>query len=300
MSWLVSDEPQAELSQWSSEGMHLFAQPAWAHVLASLGCRARYVWHAERAWGAMVPVFARMGVRVGFLGFPICDPHCPVESTATLQPLARACDVHVLRVVSPMRLARIGALPATAELPDAWISDLARWPGELEKRTRRHLAQAAKRCQDMLLVSGVEYAGAAHALYAATLARHRGTLRYHEAYFRALFSLAGAHPAVSALCALRGDSLCAFVVAARDGDTVYYLHGALAPEARETYVFDLLMRRQIEWAQQSGATRFDFRQRQRVHVAHAAARSRAHAGRGPSAPRGSSRRRTPRPRSDSP
>jgi CelD/BcsL family acetyltransferase involved in cellulose biosynthesis len=258
MIWQIAHAPQPALAHWSAQAGRLFAHPQWAQVLAPLGCTPLYVWHAARAWGAMVPVFQRAGVRVGFLGFPVCDPECPIDGVVAMRALARACGVHVMRVVTPMRHARVGALPATAELPDAWISDLAKWPGELEKRTRRHLAQAAKRCVDMQLAFDGTDADAAHALYAATLARHGGTQRYNAEYFRALFDLARADMGVSTLCASLRGAVCAFVVTARDGDTVYYLHGGLAPQARETYVFDLLMRKQIERARATGAKRFDF------------------------------------------
>ena len=256
--WYISSEPPPELDAWAQRGRCLFATGAWADVVRSLGAEALFAWHAARGLGAMVPVFRRFGLRIGFLGFPVAGADFDALDSDALARcaagVAAAARLDVVRATQSMRTQIERA--AISGRREVWIADLPHWQLDAHKRLRKDLAFVRRSAPTLVLLSGNFDANACFELYLATVSRHGGQQRYDAAYFAALRALAQESDLLGFFVAVEGSSVKGFAVVALHGGVAYYLHGAVDAVGRRHGVNDALLARLVAFSRDAGATRF--------------------------------------------
>jgi len=257
--WQVASEPHADLTVWAERGGRVFATAAWGTVVRTLGAEAQFAWHAARGIGAVVPIFRRLGLRVGFLGFPVAgvdfdalDGH---ELARCAAGIAAAARLDVVRTTQSMRMQIEGT--AISGRPEVWIEDLQHWQLDAHKRLRKDLAFAYRSAPALELVQRGFDAFACFELYLATVMRHRGQQRYAAAYFAALQALAQKSDLLGFFAALEGMTLKGFAVVALHGGVAHYLHGAVDAAGRRQGVSDVLLERLVAFGRDAGATCFN-------------------------------------------
>lgn len=260
--WRVTDQPQCGLERWAHAQHALFASAEWANVLQGLGCRTLFAWHAELRAGWVVPVFRRGPFRIGFLGFPVAGEVCDRLGTAEFVGLQRAlARVTACDLIRGVRSSAANELPegmAGTALPEATIEDLRAWPPpDVAKRMRKDLAYAARATRECRVVADLGDAASAYALYRQTVLGYGGRLRYTPEYFQRLQQLCRTQALARAVSLVDArDRLLGFAVMARGFDTGYYLHAAVAREARSMGTADVLLAELIRAAQAAGCQRF--------------------------------------------
>jgi ribosomal protein S18 acetylase RimI-like enzyme len=200
-----------------------------------------------------------LGVRVGFLGFPVFrdQPSLDAADDAAAElALARALGLDILRVnhASPGSQLAAGGV----RQPDAWIEDLAVWREAGDKRRARDVAYARRAAAGVVFTGPQADAAQMHGLYAEIVRGHGGKLRYTPEYFRRLVAAAGPDQPLEVFHghAASGELL-GFAVLAVDGDTGHYLHAAVAAGARSMGLSDLLLSQLAAAAQRRGLRRLN-------------------------------------------
>jgi len=256
--WVITAEPSPQHGQWASESRYLFASSDWGRITEALSARPMYAWNREIGVGAMVPVFSRFGIRVGFLGFPVLGqpwedlPFSQMKDMAS--QLATALGLHVMRLNGSMLRASDSSM--TAARPEVWIEDLQSWSPEANKRLRRDLAFARRSSQGIRLGRDCAGALACYRLYEATVKAHAGKIRYSPSYFSRLFALAETQVGLEIFTAVGGAGVVhGFAVLAVHGSTAYYLHGAADEVGRRYGVSDLLLEMLVLQAREMGASK---------------------------------------------
>lgn len=240
-----------------------FQSPGWQSLLEeAFSCRTLYGWHENAEYGFAITNFRAGPFRIGYLGFPVggalgaglldhksvcawklpCIPYAP----------------HCLR----MPVSAFAGMPSLQlpfmENPETAIVDLQGWGiDSVSKKLRRDIRKA--RNTELILTDGESTAGGRimYGIYRDTVKRHRGVLRYNEAYFTGLISLAKSNTGLRCLFAKMNDEVAGFVVVCRHGDTAYYLHGGTNPALRRHNPSDLLLHEVITWARQQGCRCFN-------------------------------------------
>ncbi|RME07333.1 MAG: GNAT family N-acetyltransferase [Bacteroidetes bacterium] len=144
-----------------------------------------------------------------------------------------------------------------AETWETAVLDLPHWDEKrLPSAVRRNVRKAEK--QGIIIVpASAADAPMMFSLYQETVRRHGGALRYNSDYFRALVKLAQETAALRCWLAKKGEETAAFLVAAQEGENVYYLHGAVNREHQQARPGDLLFYHAIQWAKSRGAAQFN-------------------------------------------
>lgn len=250
---------EAEAGTTAPVGGTLLGSAGWGAVLATLGD----VWIGRQPAGArrvLLLIVRRGPLRVGLLGFPVTPawlaPWGSVAAAA-IDPgrLALPCRVDLLRLNGSLLDAgpAAAAPPGAILQPETTIADLSAWPGRGAKRQAKDLA-AARRHGLVLADAPADSAAVLHAIYAETVQRWRGAMRYGPAYFAALLALARRDAAVRVRAAYAPDgALAGFAAGLRDGARGYYLHGGYEPAYRSSGVSDLLLEDLLRWAAAAGA-----------------------------------------------
>jgi ribosomal protein S18 acetylase RimI-like enzyme len=253
--WAVGPQAEVATREWAAANGRFFSSRAWADVIAGLGCDSTQAWNESRGFGVLVPVFRRVGLRVGFLGFPVFRDGQWLDDDAAVA-LANQLRLDILRInhASP------GTSNGHAGLrqPDAWICDLRSWTETSEKRRARDVAFAKRATQDLDFAAAEVDPGQMHRLYAETVRGHGGKLRYTEEYFRRLVAASGPDQPLQVFHghAASGELL-GFAVLAADGDTGHYLHAAIALQARSLGLSDRLLSHLLAAAKQRGLRQFN-------------------------------------------
>lgn len=217
-----------------------------------------YAWNPEIGVGAMVPVFSRHGIRVGFFGFPVLgqpwDDLPIAEAKDAASQLVTALGLHVLRFTGSMMRAPDPSM--TAARPEVWIEDLQSWSPGASKRLRKDLAFARRSSRGVRVGSTCEDALACYRLYEATVKSHAGKTRYTPSYFSRLNALAETQEGLKVFTAV-GDAgiMRGFAVLAMHGSIAYYLHGAADEVGRRCGVSDLLLEMLVLRAREMGASK---------------------------------------------
>lgn len=256
-SWTITAAPSIELEHWAAESRFLFASRAWGSVLEALGAVPLYAWNPELGAGAVVPVFVRFGIKVGFFGFPVLGqpwdelPIAEVKGAAS--GLAEALGVDLLRFTGSMVREVDPAM--TAARPEVWRAGLQSWTPESSKRLRKDLAFARRSNPGIVLSRTCADATACFRLYEATVKSRAGKLRYPAAYFDRLQALASTQEGLQLYTAMgEGERLRGFAVLAMHGSVAYYLHGAVDEIGRRCGVSDLLLQMLVSRARGMGAS----------------------------------------------
>lgn len=255
--WTFSARIEPDHAAWAREGGYLLASPEWMHVLSALGAEPLFAWSPGLRTGLAIPVFRRLGLRIGFVGFPVVSAPCAALGNEALvalsRQLVRASGLDILRMTHGMQR-RIEA-SAIAARPETWIDDLQAWSPEGDKKRRRDLAFARRAAEGSVLTEAADPA-ACHALYADTIRAHSGKLHYTPDYFSRLVALSTSCSRVGVIGAQDDTghtrAFCALVV---DGEVGYYLHGAADQAGKRLGLSDLLLEKLIDRARALGARR---------------------------------------------
>ena len=258
--WSVTERALTPHIAWADRGHYLFASPVWAEALRSLGATPVYAWSNLREVGVAIPVFQRVGFRVGFLGFPIMgealDRMNPHELEALIERVLQKGRLNLVRIARGNQSRSIKTVDSAR--PDVWIDDLSAWAGG-NRRVRRDLAFAKRAASRLEIVDGLINPDGCFALYVATVSAHGGTAKYSIDYFRRLASLATRVPTIKAYSAVDEFGLTrAFAVMGRHGGWGYYLHSAADDATKRKGIGDLLLSRLIEHARSLGCKSFSF------------------------------------------
>jgi hypothetical protein len=258
--WRVSREPCPEHASWAELGGRLFATPGWGTVAGALASQSLFLWSSEYGLGAVVPVFRRLGMRIGFLGFPVAggdfDSMNGSEVIAYARSVAAAAKLDVVRVAQSQ--CAVGDVRATSVRPEVWIDNLQGWRVDGRKRLIKDLAFARRSAPDVELVDQDFDVAACFDLYRSIVSRHGGRARYNLEYFRALHSLAATSPLLDFVAAVSNGQVRGFAVRAVHGGVAHYLHGAADREGRRQGVSDLLLETLLERSRMDGCARFTF------------------------------------------
>lgn len=254
--WQASTAVHAGSSLWAER--NLFATPVWARVLTTLDATPVFAWHARRELGIVVPVFRRLGLRIGFIGFPIAGPDfdampwCDLRACAT--GVASAVRLDMVRITQSLR--QHSDTRAVAARSETWIDDLQHWRLADHKRLRKDLAFACRSAPELEWEDRGFDAKACFDLYAMTVTRHGAQQKYTAAYFAALQVAARESPSLRFFTAVDGKVVRGFAVVALHGGVAYYLHGAVDTVCRRQGIGDMLLEKLIGYAQRAGAVRF--------------------------------------------
>jgi len=246
------NSPDDEYGDWLSRSGALFADPLWAEpIAAALGARPFYGFHPERGEGVAVQVFRHYGLVVGYAGLPISPAWL---SDAEYRKQIVIPGVHLTRFnlscLRPVNCVLHGE--HAKALPETVIPNLALWPKRNARKLKKDRAFAA-RGRIKIANLDVSQAGIVESLYRNTVARHRGSLRYQEEYFRTIIALSTQTAQVLARGAFdEAECLAGFAMFGFDGSTAHYLHGGVADNARSRGVSDLLLGDAIDRAIELG------------------------------------------------
>ncbi len=139
------------------------------------------------------------------------------------------------------------------------IENLELWDAEkLPGSIRRNVRKARK--HNVTIIDDVQYLDASqmYRLYLKTIQRHSGARRYTRDYFEALKSLAASWERIRFFSALFEGKLAGFLVLGLDGNTAYYLHGAIDMSVQQHRPSDLLFYTALSWSRRQGYSRFNF------------------------------------------
>ncbi|MFQ5419253.1 MAG: GNAT family N-acetyltransferase [Anaerolineae bacterium] len=261
-AWRFFTDPSPEWTAVCRERGSFFHIPAWQSVLsAAFGARACYGLTADDGEAVALTIFPLGPFRVAFAGFPagglVGGRPFTAETAVSLSKAAFPAAVHMLRLV-------VSPFPELVDLPfpfaETWetaVLDLPNWDEKrLSSAVRRNVRKAEK--QGIIIVPAVSAdAPVIFQLYRETVKRHGGSLRYNPGYFQALVKLAQETAVLRCWLAKKGEETAAFLVAAQEGDIVYYLHGAVNRIHQQARPGDLLFHRAIQWAKNQGAGQFN-------------------------------------------
>lgn len=259
----VSSTPPADWLTLCETDKYLFHSAAWLELLeSSFDVQTQYIWDDDAKCGGAVSSFAAGPFRLGYLGFPfggvvgnttVSDEMLRRwrEYRSDMLPLAIRVPVSAFGESADLKLA-YEATPETA------IVNLSSWTLDVTSGNHRRDVQKAMR-------SGLEVADSSGAadgtevfrMYSDTVKRHRGALRYNEAYFVNLVELAQSSPHVRVLLARMTDAIAGFVVVARHGPSGMYLHGGTHPAHRQYQPSALLLYEAIQWTRSLGCSCFN-------------------------------------------
>lgn len=255
-SWKVDEAPSPPYLRWAETTGSLYASSQWSPVVAALGATSLFGWHAARGIGVQVACFRRGPFRIGVAGLPVAGERWDAlkeDEFATLaQALCIAGGLDLMRVNRSMQV----RCPdhATVARPEAWIDDLPSWSGS--GRLRKDLAFARRSSAGISIVPSLKDPASCYALYAGTVRKHGGKLRYSEAYFHALDHSAFAGSRLACFSAVDSASdVIAFGVTGIDGSVAHYLHGAADDRARRAGTTDLLLEAMVAHARSVGCRR---------------------------------------------
>lgn len=258
--WHISLDAHPDHMIWAEHGGRLFAMEAWAQVLRALGAEPVFAWHPLRGLGAVVPVFRRFGLRVGFLGFPVAGEDFDTVDGGDLMRcaagIALAARLDYVRTTQSLR--KRTDVQAIAGRPEVWIENLKNWRLADHKRLRKDLSFARRSAPTLELVQSGFDPNACFQLYASTVVRRGGQQRYGSEYFEALQSLATESSLLGFFASVEAGVVRGFAVVAMHGGLAYYLHGAVDEAGRRQGVSDMLLEQLLNYAHTAGATRFTF------------------------------------------
>lgn len=233
---------------------------AWQSVLqASFGATVLRLECGGRPLGA-VTCFPAGPLSIGYLNFPsglplVSGPE-PLTPPREMRASVSTMRPDLLRFQLPYDDSRF----KTVQTNRTVIEDLQEWSAEDRTKSRRTRNKIYRGTVQIRPAARTE-AGSLFSLYAGTVSRHDGKLRYTLKYFEELLRLsandAGVHVLVA--CPAKNEkariiAFIAFVVGKTRG---YYLHGGHNKDYRQLYAADQLFLTMIRYARQAGAYNLD-------------------------------------------
>jgi GNAT superfamily N-acetyltransferase len=232
----------------------LFDSPQWARAVALLGARCWSGIDDASARRLSLFVWTKWPLRVGFFGFPVSPVWLNGDILASIQADGLPERIDLIRtnycmLDSPPHHDQAIALPESA------IVDLVRGPQRHARRNRKDLALALRH-QVALRDAVLADAPVIFRIYAQTIERHAGRMRYNLEYFSALLDLSTRNPNIQVRMAIHADRSIGYCVAVKEGERGYYLHAGVDADSRQLGAADVLVNDAIEWARSSGCTAF--------------------------------------------
>jgi len=262
--YVMSMQPPDGWDQACEAGGRLFPSTAWQRLLEdSFDCMTVYAWDAERQGGAAISIFRAGPFRVAYLGFPVGAFLGGVADYAGLvsnwqMPSGTPLPVCIRIPVSSLAPDPKLTFPAT-RTPETAIADLRSWNLQsASKNVGRDVRKAERAGLECTRALSDEDAAAVYRLYASTITRNRGSMRYTPAYFEQLVRLSARHEKLRVLVARRDGQPVAFNASALDGLHGSYLHGGMDRAARDQRPGAFLMNEAIRWVRDSGGESFNF------------------------------------------
>ena len=259
----ISNMPPADWPTMCATDKLLFHSTDWLNLLeSSFNVHTQYVWDVGAQCGGAVSSFSVGPFRLGYLGFPfggvigntrITDEilRCWQEHRSDLLPMAIRVPISAFGESVDLNLAH-------ESTPETAIVDLPSWTLDVTSGNHRRDVKKAIR-------SGLEVADASGAadgcevfrIYSDTVKRRRGALRYNEAYFVNLISLAQSSPHIRVLLARMANTIAGFTVVVRHGPVGFYLHGGSHLAYRQYQPSAILLYEAIQWSQNLGCICFN-------------------------------------------
>lgn len=253
-----------EASKETEISPYLFHSHQWLDVIhRGFGAKSYFTDSDNSAShdGQPISVFPAGPLRIGYLGFPQTGhDDISVVETKVKQLITNGfpAKMHALRFSTgqPLQSLARSAISSVAQ-PETSIPDLQKWRAENFSKLRRITNRAKKSTLVVTDAATLANADEMFELYANTVQRHSGTVRYTRPYFRALVELSLRHPGVRCLLAMQGNFVAGFHIIANHNGVAYYLHGGMDHEFKQFYPSDLLFLTGIEWARSIGITQYN-------------------------------------------
>jgi lipid II:glycine glycyltransferase (peptidoglycan interpeptide bridge formation enzyme) len=233
-----------------------FLTPAWFDVL-NLG----FGTSSHRINGTLAVTIFRIGpLGFAYANFPVGIRTREALDTVMQPEINRAIKAEggdLLRFSVPESLAQQGASGAL-RLPETCIHNLADWTEQGLAGDVRYEVRRSRREGIEIRPARLSDARFLYESYQATVKRHAGQLRYTQRYFEALCRLAETSQEVTVLIAVTPHELpCGFIVTARSGEDVFYLHAGFDHEHASGRPSYALLCAAITEAREKGCNRFN-------------------------------------------
>ncbi len=241
----------------------LFHSPAWLELLeSSFNVQTQYIWDDDARCGGAVSSFKVGPFRLGYLGFPFGGV---IGNTAVTDDVLRCWREHRSDILPMAVRVPVSAFAESVDLdlsyestPETAIVDLPSWTLDVTSGNhRRDVKKAMRSDLELADASGAADGVEVFRMYSDTVKRHRGALRYNEAYFVNLVKLAQSNPHVRVLLARMADAIAGFTVVVRHGPSGFYLHGGTHPAFRQYQPSAVLLYEAIQWSQSLGCSCFN-------------------------------------------
>lgn len=204
--------------------------------------------------------FNRGPVSVGYAGFP-CSRTCKNRELkkADLDQLldfARSTGVSLLRWSSEHANYQ-GLPPPVATTVETRIDLMPSWSS---KNLKSSVARNIRKAEKAGIASGNNDAPPERmfSMYRDTVVANGGYVRYTQEYFNALAEACKSSELFNTHTAWSGDGLAGYVVTAKSGDWVYYLHGASDPGYTALRPMDHLFSRLLDSLSDGSCEVFNF------------------------------------------
>ena len=260
--WQLCTEPPLEWTALCRAHRSLIHTPAWQSLLTrSFGAFPLFALGSDGKDAFALTVFPAGPFRIAYAGFPTGGLVGARQFTTTLVDQLVSADfprtVHLMRLVATPFPEPLLLNYPHAETWETIVPDLSSWQEEqLPANVRRNLRKARKNKVQIRKAEQCD-TEALFRLYRETIRRHGGIRRYPLNYFRQLLELARKTPALQCWLAVLDGAVVAFITLAREGDTIYYLHGAVAHSYQRYRPGDLAFNAAIRWAKEEGASQFN-------------------------------------------
>ena len=239
-----------------------FCSHDWVQLLErAFACKTLYVCNQDRSLLETIYVFKAGPFKVAYISFP-AGPTSPnaaaLENLLTsFESLGGFDSCQILRVSVSKFLYDIKVHGSSVDCPETVITDLTAWDPASSAKMRRARNRAKKHNVSIENLSDPSAAELMHALYAETIRRHKGAMRYSLDYFRRLAALCPASPDLNCMVANTGNTSIGFIACAYHRNSAYYLHGGTDAAYLSMSPADPLFLAAIEQAKNRGMERFN-------------------------------------------
>ncbi|MCI0590730.1 MAG: GNAT family N-acetyltransferase [Gammaproteobacteria bacterium] len=240
----------------------VFADLAWQGVLEkAFRAKPLYFLDPDQQDGFVVQVFPKGPFRVGYIGFPIGGTvrgaSIGPDRLERVRRASRYHKIHTLRLrASAFRSEEDLAIDAVQELETA-VLDLQRYEPEAIAKVKRDINRARRFHVMVHERSDEDLAPLLYRLYASTISRHQGIVKYNLTYFSELIGLTRVDPRAQILIATVHGHVAGYLVLVMERDTAYYLHGAVEEDYKSYGVMDMLVYEAIGTSKRSGMQLFN-------------------------------------------
>jgi len=236
---------------------------SWQELLTSaFSARPIYILDEESNDGVAITVFKAGPFRIGYVGFPIGGsisaegfPEEKIDSALSGQLPTK---LHLLRTPVSAFASGEPLKQPFLETQETAITNLQQWDeSDLPSVTRRNIRKSLRSGVNISDADARTDGRVLYRLYAETIARHGGRLRYNEKYFQEIVGASTKLRSLRVFVAQLEGKIAGYLVIAQDNNTAYYLHGASEKRYQIYRPNDLLFLKAIQWAKGEGVDVFN-------------------------------------------